>query len=125
MKFAALALDYDGTIAFDGVFDPDVREAIGDARRQGIVAALVTGRRLADLHRVAGDLACFDVVVAENGAVLEFPSSGRHARLGHVPSRAFLDELRRRGVPFAVGECVVEAGAEWAGRRRGCSKVNR
>jgi hydroxymethylpyrimidine pyrophosphatase-like HAD family hydrolase len=69
MKFAALALDYDGTIAVDGVFDPAVREAVADARRRGIVAILATGRRLTDLHRVAGDLTCFDALVAENGAV--------------------------------------------------------
>ena len=51
MKFSALALDYDGTIAVDGVFDPTVREAVGEVRRRGIVVLLVTGRRLSDLHR--------------------------------------------------------------------------
>jgi phosphate uptake regulator len=35
MNFAALALDYDGAIAVDGVFDPSVRQAIGDARQRG------------------------------------------------------------------------------------------
>ena len=47
MKFSALALDYDGTIARDGVFDPTVREAIGEARHRGIAVILVTGRHLA------------------------------------------------------------------------------
>ncbi len=32
MKFVVLALDYDGTIAHDGVLDPEVRAAIGEAR---------------------------------------------------------------------------------------------
>jgi hydroxymethylpyrimidine pyrophosphatase-like HAD family hydrolase len=114
MKFAALALDYDGTIAVDGVFDPAVREAVAEVRRRGIVVILVTGRQLLDLHRVAGDLICFDVIVGENGAVLEFPSSGRHVVVGHAPTPAFLQELRRRGVPFAAGESVVEADADWA-----------
>jgi hydroxymethylpyrimidine pyrophosphatase-like HAD family hydrolase len=114
MKFAALALDYDGTIAVDGVFDPAVREAVAEVRRRGIVVILVTGRQLLDLHRVAGDLICFDVIVGENGAVLEFPSSGRHVVVGHAPNPAFLQELRRRGVPFAAGESVVEADADWA-----------
>ena len=82
MKLATFALDNDGTIAVDGVFDPGVRDAIADARRQGIMALLVTGRRLADLRRVAGDLTCFDVIVAENGAVLDFPMSGRHVHWG-------------------------------------------
>jgi len=114
MKLAALALDYDGTIAIDGVFDPAVRDAIAAARQQGLAVVLVTGRRLADLRRVAGDLTCFDVVVAENGAVLEFPASGRHVVLSHPPNTAFIEELRRRGVDVAVGETVVETDAESA-----------
>jgi hydroxymethylpyrimidine pyrophosphatase-like HAD family hydrolase len=111
MKLAALALDYDGTIAVDGVFDPAVREAIAVARGQAIEVILVTGRRLADLNRVAGDLSCFDVVVAENGGVLQFPASGRHVVLSHPPNPAFVAELQQRGVPLAVGETVVECDA--------------
>ena len=111
MKLAALAIDYDGTIAVDGVLDPSVREAIGAARQQGIAVILVTGRRLSDLRRVAGDLGCFDVVVGENGAVLDFPASGRHVAIGHPPARAFIEELQRRGVEFTAGEIVVETDA--------------
>jgi hypothetical protein len=114
MRIGALALDYDGTIAVGGVFDPTVREAIAEARRSGIAVILVTGRRLADLRDVAGDLTAFDAVVCENGAVLEFPSSGRHQLVGHAPSPAFLRELHQRGVNFAVGESVVEADAPCA-----------
>ncbi len=115
MKFSALAMDYDGTIADHGVFEPAVREAIGEARRRGIVVVLATGRRLSELRDVAGDLTCFDAVVAENGAVLEFPSSRRQVVLGRRPSAAFLHELQRRGVPYAAGESVVEMDAQWAG----------
>jgi hydroxymethylpyrimidine pyrophosphatase-like HAD family hydrolase len=114
MKFSVLALDYDGTIAVDGALDSDVRDAIGEARRAGIAVILVTGRRIADLRRVAADLNCFDVVVGENGAVLEFPANGRHVLVGHPPNAAFLEELRRRRVPFVAGESVVEADAKWA-----------
>jgi len=111
MKLAAFALDYDGTIAVDGVLEAGVRDAIAVARRQGIVAMLVTGRRLVDLRRVAGDLTCFDVVVAENGGVLDFPVTGRHVLLGHPPYPAFVDELRRCGAHVTVGETVVETDA--------------
>ena len=114
MKFSALALDYDGTIALNGVLDPTVREAIAEARKNGIVVILVTGRQIADLHRVAGDLTCFDVIVGENGAVLDFPASGRHVLISHPPNAAFLEELTRQGVPFTVGETVVETDANWA-----------
>jgi len=114
MKLSALALDYDGTIAVNGALDPSVRAAIADLRRQGIVVVLATGRRLADLNGVAGDLACFDVIVAENGAVLSFPDSKRHATLAHAPNQMFLDELRRRNVDFTAGECIIEADASAA-----------
>ena len=115
MKFAALALDYDGTIAVDGRLDPAGREAISDVRRCGIVVVLVTGRRLSDLRAAAGDVTCFDVIVGENGAVLEFPTSSRRVTLGHVPSPTFVQELRRRGIPFNAGDCVIEADAQSAG----------
>jgi len=115
MKFSALALDYDGTIAVNGTMDPAVRAAIADARRRGIVVLLATGRQLADLRHAVGDTTCFDAIVVENGAVLEFPASGRHVRLGPPPSPAFLEQLRRRRVPFTAGESVVAMDAQWAG----------
>lgn len=111
MKLAAIAVDYDGTIAVDGVFNPQVREAISAARQRGIVVALVTGRRLADLRTVAGDLTCFDVVVAENGGVLDFPASGRHVVLSHPPNPMFIAGVERRGISVGVGETVVETDA--------------
>ncbi|MGH9143275.1 MAG: HAD hydrolase family protein [Vicinamibacterales bacterium] len=111
MKLAAIALDYDGTIAIDGAFDPSVREAIGDARQHGIAVILVTGRRLADLLRAAGNVDCFDAVVAENGAVLDFPAAGRHVTFGHAPAPGFIEELRRRGIAHVAGEVVIETDA--------------
>ncbi|HWO00843.1 MAG TPA: HAD hydrolase family protein [Blastocatellia bacterium] len=114
MKFGVLALDYDGTIARDGVLDPDVRAAIEEVRKRDIISVLVTGRILTDLRRLMGDLRLFDCVVAENGAVVAFPNAGRSTAHGHSPTQAFLEELSRRGITFARGECVVEADAELA-----------
>jgi len=114
MKFSALALDYDGTIAVAGRFVPAVRKAIEDARARGIVVLLVTGRRLSELELVAGDLTCFDAIVGENGAVLTFPSNGRLIRIGRRPSPAVVRELERIGVDINVGESVIEAAAEEA-----------
>src|SRR5262245_14147200 len=108
MKFAALALDYDGTIATDGVMSSAVRQAIGEVRQAGIAVLLVTGRRVSDLRTVVGDLSCFDVVVAENGAVLEFPSSGRHVLIGHPPPPEVLRELTQRQLTFHVGDSLID-----------------
>jgi hypothetical protein len=56
MKFGALALDYDGTIARDGVLAPGIKPAIAEARSRRIVAIIATGRILSDLRSLCGDL---------------------------------------------------------------------
>ena len=110
MRFSVLALDYDGTIAVDGILDSDVRTAIAEVRAQGITVVLVTGRTLSDLKRMAGELDFLDAVVAENGAVLGF-ADGQSRLLGNPPPPSFLSELRQRGIEFTAGQCVVEADA--------------
>jgi hydroxymethylpyrimidine pyrophosphatase-like HAD family hydrolase len=111
VRFTVLALDYDGTIARDGALDPEVRRALADVRGRGVTVLLVTGRILSDLRRVAGDLRFVDGVVAENGAVMAFPDSGRSAVLAAPPPKALVEELRARKVRIEVGECIVEAAA--------------
>jgi hydroxymethylpyrimidine pyrophosphatase-like HAD family hydrolase len=113
MKLRVLALDYDGTIAREGALSPDVRSAIAEARARGVVVLIVTGRILSELRRVAGDLKFVDAVVAENGAVLEFPDAQTRI-LGQLPPQGFFEELRRRGVAINTGQCIVEADASAA-----------
>ena len=113
MKFSALALDYDGTIARDGALDPEVRSAIAEVRSRGIAVVIVTGRILEELRQVTGGLGFVDAVVAENGAVLDFPG-GNSRLIGHPVQPIFLEELRRRGIEFKAGQCVVETDATWA-----------
>lgn len=111
MKFAVLALDYDGTIAgADGV-SPAVRQAIAAVRAQGVVVILVTGRILKDLRRVAGDLHFADAVVGENGAVIEFPASGYGEALAAPPPDSLIEALGAEQVPIIVGQSVIEADA--------------
>lgn len=113
MKFGVLALDYDGTIARDGVLDPEVRSAIAEARAHGITVVIVTGRILSELERVAGDLHFVDAVVAENGAVL-WSANGHSRQLAPSASVEFVEELKRRGLEFEAGQCVVEMDADTA-----------
>jgi hypothetical protein len=68
MRFSVLALAYDGTIADQGVLDPEVRQAIRAARAHSVTVVNVTGRSLDDLRQVLGDLRLVDAVVAENAA---------------------------------------------------------
>ncbi|HSQ60776.1 MAG TPA: HAD family hydrolase [Acidobacteriota bacterium] len=110
MRFSVLALDYDGTIAGDRGVDPAVDEAIHEVRKHGIAILLVTGRRVSALQDLMGELCCFDAVVAENGAVVLYPATGRTHVLGPPPPQEFLDALAP-SVPYARGECVVETDA--------------
>jgi hydroxymethylpyrimidine pyrophosphatase-like HAD family hydrolase len=114
VKLSVLALDYDGTIARDDRVDPSVLDAIADARRRGIAVMLVTGRRLDDLRRVAGDLQFVDGVVAENGAVVHFPDGGLTTTLAPPIPSAFAYRLHQQSIRFDAGQCLVEADARFA-----------
>ena len=116
MRFRVLALDYDGTVAEEGKLHPDVGAAIEEVRARGIAVVLVTGRILAHLQQQAGDLRFLDAVVAEGGAVLAFPQSGRSFALAPPPSPVLVEELRRHRIPAVAGECLVEAEASVAHR---------
>ena len=116
MKLSIIALDYDGTIARNDAVDPAVRDAIAAARARGIIVLLVTGRILSELLRVAGDLHFVDGVVAENGAVLHLPESGRTSMLAPALPERLVAELRLRGIPFSAGQCLVDADAADAPR---------
>jgi hydroxymethylpyrimidine pyrophosphatase-like HAD family hydrolase len=76
MNYAALATDYDGTIACEGRVDAPTLEALRRARQAALRLVMVTGRELPDLARVFPDLELFERVVAENGALVYDPSSG-------------------------------------------------
>jgi soluble P-type ATPase len=113
MNLNVVVLDYDGTIATDGVLHPDARSAIAELHAAGLIVVLATGRLLADLQQLLGDLRLFDAVIAENGAVIAFPDSGRSTTLG-TPLRVLIDALGERHVPATAEECVVETDAEAA-----------
>jgi hydroxymethylpyrimidine pyrophosphatase-like HAD family hydrolase len=110
MRLRAIAVDYDGTIATEGILDPAVRESIQKARQRGLVVVLVTGRILSDLRRVAGSLEFVDGIVAENGAVVSLPN-GFTTSICQAPPPPLIAELTRQGIDFRVGRCLVEMDA--------------
>src|SRR6516162_10262553 len=75
MLFVALAADYDGTLAHDGAMAPSTLDALKRLKAAGKRLILVTGREVESLKSVCDALFVFDIVVAENGAVLYFPDS--------------------------------------------------
>ncbi len=108
MYFLALATDYDGTIAHHGVVDAPTLEALERLKKTGRRLILVTGRELPDLKRVFPELMLFDLVVAENGALLYEPATEKEHCIAPAPPAAFVEALRRRGVtPLSAGRSIV------------------
>lgn len=93
---AALATDYDGTIAHDGVVDDMALAALVRLRSAGWRLVLVTGREPGDVRRLMPALDVFDRVVAENGAVLHTLATGATRLLASPPARASPARLRQR-----------------------------
>jgi hydroxymethylpyrimidine pyrophosphatase-like HAD family hydrolase len=108
MQFHVLAADYDGTLATDGVVDDKTIEALRRWRESGRRLILVTGRIIEQLLQVFPQIGLCDMVVADNGAVLFDPKSGKKYPLADPPAREFIDELARRDVPrIDVGDVIV------------------
>jgi len=108
MFFVALATDYDGTLALHGQVDDVTCKALEEVRSSGRKLILVTGRDLLDLERVFSRLDLFDLVVAENGALLFDPSKKEEIALAEPPPEALVQRLRELGVsPLAVGRTII------------------
>ena len=113
MPYAALATDYDGTIARDGAVDGPTLAALARLRAAGWCLVLATGRELDELRGLLPGLALFDRVVAENGAVLHAPATGEVRLLAAPPPPAFAAALAAAGVePLHVGRVVIATWEE-------------
>jgi hydroxymethylpyrimidine pyrophosphatase-like HAD family hydrolase len=106
--WCALATDFDGTVATDGVIDEPTIVALRNFRADGAKLILVTGRELADFPLIKAPLELFDLVVAENGAVLFNPLTGHERILAKPPDERLIEALRRRGVtPLSIGRVIL------------------
>ena len=92
MRYLALAADYDGTIAHDGVVDADTLAALDRLRASGRKLILGTGRELEDLASTFPFLDRFDRIVAENGAILYHPQTRGLRVLTEPPPSSFIAE---------------------------------
>src|SRR5262245_8852862 len=107
MRYFALATDYDGTLAHDGLVSPGTVEALERLCETGRKLILVTGRELPDLMRAFSRLDMFDYVVAENGALLYQPSTREEQPLGEAPPAILVSTLRQAGItPLSVGRVI-------------------
>src|SRR5574338_982266 len=108
MRYLALAADYDGTLATDGLVPTQTVTALERLVGSGRKLILVTGRVLPDLLEIFPRLDLCERVVAEKGELLYRPASKELEVLAPAPSALFVDELRRRGVAdVSVGQSIV------------------
>jgi phosphoglycolate phosphatase (TIGR01487 family) len=107
MRYTAIALDYDGTIAHNGVVAPHVLDGLQRLRQSGRKLLLVTGREIEELLGIFPGITVFDRVVAENGALLHDPQTGERKELGEPPPDELIDALHAKGIPLSVGHTIV------------------
>ena len=108
MKYRALACDYDGTLAHDGVVTPSTAAAIERFRASGRHLFMVTGRELPQLKEVCPILDRFEWVVAENGALLHRPADDTTELLCEPASTALVESLRKFQLNWlSVGQAVI------------------
>ena len=108
MPIEAIASDYDETLACSGRVDQSTLIALACARKANHKLLLVTGRELGSLQSVFPELNTFDLIVAENGAVLYDPSTAREKVLCPPASQSLFAELQRRRVrPLWAGRCII------------------
>jgi hydroxymethylpyrimidine pyrophosphatase-like HAD family hydrolase len=110
MRYLTLVADYDGTLADNNRVSEQTVAALERLRASGRRAILVTGRRLNDLLAVCDERCSklFDLIVAENGAVIYEPGTRKETVLANPPSKGLLRALRARSVaPLEVGAVIV------------------
>jgi hydroxymethylpyrimidine pyrophosphatase-like HAD family hydrolase len=108
LRWQAIAADYDGTLANEGRVAKDTLQMLQRVRESGRKIVLITGRELESLQSVFTQLDVFDLIVAENGALLYHPSTRDEKLLGKILPVAFVERLRQSGAhPLSVGRGIV------------------
>lgn len=105
--YQALATDFDGTIAREGVVEPEVTAALRRLKAANRRLILVTGRELGELLPLYPHMDLFERAVVENGALLYTPATQKSRRLAPSPPPQMVDEFARRGIPCSVGHSIV------------------
>ena len=108
MLYHVLAVDYDGTLATNGLVDDATVDSLIRLRQSGRRVVLVTGRLLKPLLAAFPQVGLCDLVVAENGALLYVPDTRIERPLADPPPREFVEKLTERGVPIdEVGRVII------------------
>jgi hydroxymethylpyrimidine pyrophosphatase-like HAD family hydrolase len=108
--FRAVALDYDGTIAFGARPDEVVLAALRKVREASCRTLLVTGRILSELEIEFPDVyQHFDAIVAENGAVVW--QDGRQRAVATPVPTVLEQALAEQSIPVRRGMVILATDA--------------
>jgi len=122
MHITVVATDFDGTISQGDQLAPEAGRALRRLREAGRFTVLVSGRPFEFLHDLQDREQTFDLIVAENGAVLYDPRSDEmRLPFGEAPAD-LLNTLERLGVPLwrgiaAAGTTTRYDDAVWVASR--------
>ena len=107
MRYMVFTTDYDGTIANENRVPDDVIKSLARLKASGRKLILVTGRALEQLKDVFPEHTMFDLVVAENGAVIYDPSTLTTRLLADSPPEVLIDQLKLKNIPYSTGQVLV------------------
>jgi hydroxymethylpyrimidine pyrophosphatase-like HAD family hydrolase len=108
MRYQALICDYDGTLAENGVVSDATIASLESVVSSGRKLLMATGRRLEELLSIFSRADLFELVVAENGALIYAPRTRREVLLADSPPQKVYDELVSRGVtPVVSGKVII------------------
>jgi phosphoglycolate phosphatase (TIGR01487 family) len=107
MYFMALAVDYDGTLAYEDKVSDKTIESLIELKASGRKLIMVTGRQLDELKQIFDRLDLFDRIVAENGALIYRPQNETQQLLAEPPPEEFIEKLKTRITPLMTGHVIV------------------
>src|SRR5437588_8146383 len=106
-QFVALAADGDGTLLMGDRMAAATVAALRRWRRSGRKLLLTTGETKKDLAEFP-NLELFDLVIAENGALLYDPATKKEEVLAEPPPAKLVKALRREKVrPLRKGRVII------------------
>jgi hydroxymethylpyrimidine pyrophosphatase-like HAD family hydrolase len=107
MHISVIATDFDGTISQGDQLAPEAGQALCRWRENGGVSVLISGRSFEFLRDLQEREQVFDLIVAENGAVLYNPHCDEmRLPFGEVPDD-LIDTLVRLGIPLWRGIAIA------------------
>ena len=107
MHISVIATDFDGTVSQGDQLAPEARRALRRWRETGRIGVLVSGRSFEFLRDLQEREQAFDLIVAENGAILYNPHSDEmRLPFGEVPDD-LVDTLVQLDIPLWRGIAIA------------------